>query len=107
MILSFPDENCLTDSPALPFFQYLYKKQTAMRVYTYKAKVSKKGQIKVDLNPELYDKEVELTIVAKSEVNSKSTTGAMDFVKRWTGFLKNRDIDIDELKYDYLRNKYK
>lgn len=76
-----------------------------MQVYKYQVRVSKKGQIKVDLNPDLFDKEVELTIVTKSEKNSISDTAAMDFVEKWSGFIKKSDTD--DLKYSYLKDKYK
>jgi len=62
-----------------------------LQVYKYKVRVSEKGQIKVDLNPELFDKEVELTIVAKSEKESITETAAMDFIERWSGFMKDQD----------------
>lgn len=78
-----------------------------MQVYKYMVRVTKKGQIKVDLNPDLYNKDVELTIVAKSENKSVSQTAAMDLVECWSGFLQKPDIDADKLKYEYLKNKYK
>lgn len=59
----------------------------------------------MDLNPDLFDKEVELTIVTKSEKNVISETAAMDFVEKWSGFIKNPDTD--DLKYGYLKDKYK
>ncbi len=76
-----------------------------MQVYKYIVKVSKRGQIIVEVNPELSDTEVELTIVAKSELKHSPKAGAMAFVERWSGFLKNSDSD--EAKYRYLKDKYK
>lgn len=79
-----------------------------MNVYKYDVRVSKKGQIKVDLNPELFDKEVELTIVAKSEKGHIPGKSAMEFVEQWSGFLRNQGVDdVDALKYSYLKEKYK
>lgn len=76
-----------------------------MQVYRYQVKVSKTGQINVDLSPDLFNKEVELTIVTKAEKQPISETAAMDFVEKWSGFMKNSAAD--DLKYSYLKDKYK
>lgn len=75
-----------------------------MRAYKFKTRISEKGIIQIPIDPKLYNKEVEITIVPKFS-QRKRQLKATDFVNKWAGFLKNDDID--DIKYDYLSEKYK
>jgi len=75
-----------------------------MQTYKFETRISKTGQIKLPLSNQLFDKEVEIIIVPKQEIVS-SKLNTSDFVDRWSGFLTNSNID--DLKYQYLKDKYK
>jgi hypothetical protein len=77
---------------------------TAMQAYKFETRISKTGKIKLPLNTQLFDKEVEIIIVPKKETKS-SKHSASEFVDKWAGFLKNTNPDA--LKYQYLTDKYK
>ncbi len=76
-----------------------------MKTYKFDTRISKNGTIQIPLSPALYNREVEIIIVPKSDDAPKKETKAVDFVKKWAGFLK--DFDTDNSKYNYLKNKYK
>lgn len=75
-----------------------------MKAYRFEAKISKTGTIQIPFTPDLYNSEVEVIILPKTEKNLK-TTSAREFVGKWSGFLRNEDTD--NLKYKYLSEKYK
>lgn len=75
-----------------------------MKAYKFETKISKTGRIKLPINTQLFDKEVEIIIVPKQEIKS-STINVNDFLDRWSGFLTNDNTDA--LKYQYLNEKYK
>ncbi len=75
-----------------------------MQAYKYETRISKTGQIKLPLTNQLFDKEVEIIIVPKQKTKS-SELNISDFVDKWSGFLTN--INSDDLKYQYLIDKYK
>jgi hypothetical protein len=60
--------------------------------------------------PDLFDKEVELFIVPKTshslQIIKNRTNKARAFVDKWTGVLLT-DKKPDDLKYDYLMEKYR
>ena len=75
-----------------------------MQAYKYETRISKTGQIKLPINNQLFDKEVEIIIVPKQETKS-SQLKTSDFIDRWSGFLTNSNTD--DMKYQYLIDKYK
>lgn len=75
-----------------------------MQAYKYKTRISKTGQIKLPINNQLFDKEVEIIIIPKQETKSLDLETS-DFVDKWSGFLTK--TNTDDLKYQYLTNKYK
>jgi len=75
-----------------------------MQAYKFETKISKTGQIKLPLNSQLFDKEVEIIIVPKQEIKTTKLK-ASDIIDKWCGFLSN--TDTDDLKYRYLTDKYK
>jgi hypothetical protein len=72
-----------------------------MRTYKYKTKISNEGAIEVPISPDLYDKEVDLIIIAEGDNQRRKITGK-EFVKKWSGFLK--DADIENAKSEYLKH---
>lgn len=75
-----------------------------MQAYKFETRISKTGQIKLPLNAQLFDKEVEIIIVPKQE-NKSSIPKTIEFIDKWSGFLSN--CNTDDLKYQYLIEKYK
>lgn len=75
-----------------------------MQAYKFDTKISKTGQISLPLSTQLFDKEVEITIVPKQEIKHNQMK-ASDFIDKWAGFLSN--TDTDDIKYRYLADKYK
>ena len=75
-----------------------------MRVYKFNTVVSADGTIKIPYTPSLLDKEVEVIIVPKTAEKKKDLT-AKQFIEKWTGVLKTKDVDVS--KYEYLKKKYK
>ena len=74
-----------------------------MKPIKFSTTISSKGTIKIPFSKKLIGKNVEVTIIPKS--NSKETElSANDFVKKWAGFLQSKNNDAN--KYDYLSNKY-
>jgi hypothetical protein len=75
-----------------------------MQAFKFETRISKTGQIKLPLNSQLFDKEVEIIIVPKQNVRP-SRPKISDFIDKWSGFLTN--INPDGSKYQYLAEKYK
>ena len=76
-----------------------------MQAYKYEIRISKTGQIKLPINNQLFDKEVEIIIVPK-QVSKSSRLKTSDFIEKWSGFLTTSE-NTDDLKYQYLTDKYK
>lgn len=74
-----------------------------MQAYKYETRISKTGQIKLQLNNQLFDKEVEIIIVPKQETKS-SQLKTSDFIAKWSGFLTNSNIDELKSKVSQLLN---
>ena len=77
-----------------------------MKAYKFDLKISESGLIQLPLNPSLFNKEVEIIIVPKSQNENETIqpNKAADFVKKWVGFLKNSETD--NAKRTYLSEKY-
>ena len=73
-----------------------------MRVYKFQTRISKTGQIQLPLNPQLFDKEVEIIILPKQK-QKPSKIKMKDFINKWSGFLSNPETD--DAKYQYLMEK--
>jgi len=74
-----------------------------MQAYRFETRISKKGIIHLPLDQQLFDKEVEIIILPKQYLKP-SKNASTYFVKKWAGFLSNID---DDLKFQYLNEKYK
>ena len=75
-----------------------------MRTYKFETRISKTGEIQLPLNPQLFDKEVDIIIMPKQKLKPSNLTMA-EFIKKWSGFLSNPDTD--DSKYQYLKEKYR
>lgn len=64
----------------------------------------RKGIIQIPYNPTLFDKEVEIIIVPKSEP-AKGKMKVTEFVEKWAGFLSNNNTGNS--MFNYLIDKYK
>ena len=47
------------------------------------------------------------TVFKEEKPNKRNDASARNFVSRWAGFLKDKNIDPDAAKYEYLTEKYK
>ncbi len=75
-----------------------------MQAYRFETRITKNGLIQIPLSNQLFDKEVEIIILPKQKQKTVKLSSS-DFVTKWTGFLKNSDTD--NLKFQYLSEKYK
>jgi hypothetical protein len=75
-----------------------------MQAYRFETRITKNGLIQIPLSNQLFDKEVEIIILPKQKQKTIRLSSS-DFVTKWTGFLKNSNTD--DLKYQYLSEKYK
>ncbi len=76
-----------------------------MDTYKFRTKVLRDGIIKVPELKEFENMNVEVFIIFKPEISDNFKGPSVnDFLKKWTGFI--RDIDSDNEKFDYLSNKY-
>ncbi|HEY5536023.1 MAG TPA: hypothetical protein VIL99_13950 [Ignavibacteria bacterium] len=75
-----------------------------MQAYRFETRISKKGIIQLPFNQQLMDREVEIIILPKHNLKL-SKNASFDFVNKWAGFLGN--INIEDLKFQYLSEKYK
>jgi hypothetical protein len=75
-----------------------------MKAYKFDLRISESGLIQLPLNPSLFNREVEIIIVPKSQNETRQPNKAADFVKKWVGFLKNSETD--NAKRTYLSEKY-
>jgi hypothetical protein len=57
-----------------------------MKAYKYETIISETGQIKLHLNSQLFDKEVEIIILPKQETSS-SELKVSDFLDQWSRLL--------------------
>lgn len=77
-----------------------------MNAYRFTTKISDTGTIQLPLDPKLFNKEVEVIILPKPlSIEGKNPFKASEFVKKWAGFIKNKDTD--NIKFDYLSEKYR
>jgi bifunctional DNA-binding transcriptional regulator/antitoxin component of YhaV-PrlF toxin-antitoxin module len=78
-----------------------------MEAYKFDTKISEDGMILIPSEPFLYGKEVEIIILPKAPAKKEEPFSGRDFLKKWTGVLKNKsDEDLDAAKYDYLKKKH-
>ena len=75
-----------------------------MQSYRFETRITKNGLIQIPLSNQLFDKEVEIIILPKQKQKTTRLSSS-DFINKWTGFLK--DSNADDLKFQYLSEKYK
>ena len=75
-----------------------------MQAYRFETRVSKNGIIKLPSDMHLPDREVEIIILPKENINPNKKA-SVDFINRWAGFLSGRNIADSKLQY--LNEKYK
>ena len=59
-----------------------------MQAYKFETRISKTGQIQLPLNPQLFNKEVEIIILPKQKPKASKRMAA-NFINKWAGFLSN------------------
>lgn len=74
-----------------------------MKAFRFKTKVTEKGTIHIPFNLTRYDQEIEIIILTKPKTGKKKIT-AKEFVKKWSGMLK--EVNPEQSKFDYLSEKY-
>jgi hypothetical protein len=75
----------------------------AMQAYRFKTRISDKGIITIPDNPDLYDKDVEILIFPRQDMEQRPLKGR-DFVERWAGCLK--EPSPEDARYRHLSKKY-
>ena len=77
-----------------------------MQAYKFVTKVLENGIIKIPEIVNYVNQEIEIFIVLKSKFHKREKKiSADEFLNKWTGFLS--DINTDDIKYQYLTEKYK
>jgi hypothetical protein len=79
-----------------------------MQAYKFDTRVTKDGIISLPFILMLFDKEVEIIILPKTEVKkTKHKITPTEFVRKWSGVIKNiPENNSDDLQYEYLKKKY-
>jgi hypothetical protein len=84
-----------------------------MQEYIYKTKISNEGIIYLPNEKALFGKQVKIIIdpIEKKEpIDENKKYLVENFLKEWTGLLKNVDFDkiddSDDTKFQYLKEKY-
>jgi hypothetical protein len=75
-----------------------------MKTFKFETTISKDGVVHIPDNFNLKEENVEIIIFTKKKY-SKKKINTTEFIDRWAGFLKNKNIDRS--KSDYLYKKYK
>jgi len=75
-----------------------------MKAYRFQTKITKSGTIQIPFTPGIQEMEVEVIILPKEKKITKKLS-AKDFIEKWSGFLNSENPD--NLKYNYLSEKYK
>lgn len=78
-----------------------------MKAYKFEVTVQENGILEIPEISQFANQEVEvfIAIKPKSTVNIGKRDAVKQFISKWRGVLK--DTDPDELKLDYLTDKYK
>ncbi|MDR2683236.1 MAG: hypothetical protein LBB64_05135 [Dysgonamonadaceae bacterium] len=79
-----------------------------MQAYKFDTRVTKDGTISLPFVPMLFDKEVEIIILTKTEIReTKHKITPSEFVRKWSGVIKEiPENDTNDLRYEYLKKKY-
>jgi hypothetical protein len=83
-----------------------------MQAYKFNTVISENGNISLPIEPILFNTEVEVIILPKNAAGKsmpdKKQYSALDFLKDWSGILKNMpDDEIENAKFSYLTEKHK
>ena len=81
-----------------------------MEAYKFVTQVSGNGVISLPYAPGLFNTEVEIIIFPKSKekAREKEEYTANDFLRDWTGILKDMsDEELENARYEYLMEKHK
>lgn len=76
-----------------------------MEAYKINIKISDNGTIYLPFEFALHGQNAEIIIFPKEESKRKSSNSVKDFLRKWSGVIKNGK-DLDKDKYNYLKNKY-
>ena len=75
-----------------------------MNIFRFKTKIHKNRTIKIPKSVQVTNKRVEIIVLSENEQNAEGKA-AQEFLDNWSGFLHN--VNPDNLKNDYLSDKYK
>ena len=87
------------------------KKEKDMNAYKFNTRVSGNGTIVLPYGANLYNADVEVFIIPTREIkNQKNSFSANNFINKWKGCIKGlehvTDEEFDNIKYEYLKQKY-
>ena len=81
-----------------------------MQAYKFDTRISERGIISLPHEPELFNTDVEIIILSKPKKKAKEKKenySAKDFLRDWTGILKDMsDEELENAKYEYLKEKH-
>lgn len=79
-----------------------------MQAYKFDTRITKDGTISLLFVPILFDREIEVIIVPKTDVReAKYKISLTGFMRKWSGVMKDMpENDADGPRYKYLRKKY-
>ena len=72
--------------------------------YRFETTVQANGVLQIPEMARFYDHQVEIIVMVKPQIKQTIQLRVEKFLDKWTGFLK--DVDPDELKLQYLQEKY-
>ena len=76
-----------------------------MEAYKFETTVLRNGVIKLPEISQYADRQVEVFVVIKQAAKTRQKRSMEQFLEKWTGFLQG--TVPDDLKLQYLREKYK
>lgn len=75
-----------------------------MEAYKFKTTVEEEGVLRIPEIARLAHQQVEVFVVVAPDTEAGSAQTVQQFLDKWQGLLQ--DFDVEELKPQYLREKY-
>jgi hypothetical protein len=78
-----------------------------MNIHAYKfdTVVSENGTIQIPELKNMVNQEIEIFVIVKNPPQKQKHMTASEFINKWAGFISTDDVD--DLKFQYLNEKYK
>jgi hypothetical protein len=76
-----------------------------LHVYKFETKILENGIIQIPDFKNFVNKEIEILVFFKPSPIQRKKLSVDEFINKWAGFIKA--TNTDDLKYQYLNEKYK